>query len=45
MTAPAVSELEHRLLRPAEPGAFGNAELDGLPEPVRYRLTELELVV
>jgi hypothetical protein len=34
-----LSELEGRLLRAAEPEAFGDAELDGLPEPVRRHLT------
>ena len=40
MTAPALSELEQRLLRPAEPGTFGDAELDGLPGPVRRHLAQ-----
>jgi len=39
MSAPALSELEGRLLRAAEPGTFGGAELDGLPAPVRRHLT------
>jgi len=38
MSAPALSELEGRLLRAAEPGTFGGAELDGLPEPVQRHL-------
>jgi hypothetical protein len=38
MSAAAMSELERRLLRAPEPGAFGDAELDGLPEPVRRHL-------
>ena len=38
MSAPALSELEGRLLRHAEPDTFGDAELDGLPEPVRRHL-------
>ncbi|HEX8134757.1 MAG TPA: DUF6544 family protein [Actinomycetes bacterium] len=40
MRAQALSVLEGRLLRPAEPGAFGDAELDGLPEPVRRHLAQ-----
>jgi len=36
---PPVSELEDRLLRAAEPAAFSDAELEGLPEPVRRHLT------
>jgi len=39
MSAPALSELEGRLLQAAEPGTFGGAELDGLPAPVRRHLT------
>jgi hypothetical protein len=40
MTAPALSELEGRLLRASEPGTFSGAELDGLPEPVRRHLAQ-----
>jgi hypothetical protein len=40
MTAPPVSELEDRLLRPAEPAGFSSAELEGLPEPVRRHLAQ-----
>lgn len=40
MTAPALSELEDRLLRAAEPGTFSDAELEGLPEPVRRHLAQ-----
>ena len=32
--------LEDRLLRPAGPGRFDPAELDGLPAPVRRHLTQ-----
>jgi uncharacterized protein DUF6544 len=39
VSAQALSVLEGRLLRAAEPGAFGDAELDGLPEPARRHLT------
>jgi hypothetical protein len=35
-----MSELEGRLLRAAEPGAFGDAELDGLPELARRHLAQ-----
>jgi hypothetical protein len=35
-----LSELESRLLRAAEPGAFTAAELDGLPEPARRHLAQ-----
>jgi hypothetical protein len=38
MSAPRLSQLEGRLLEAAEPGAFSNAELDGLPEPARRHL-------
>ena len=34
----SVSDLEPRLLRPAEPATFSDAELDGLSEPVRRSL-------
>lgn len=40
MTAPPVLELEDHLLWPAEPAAFTDAELEGLPEPVRRHLTQ-----
>jgi hypothetical protein len=40
MRTPALSELEGRLLHAAAPGAFGDAELDGLPEPVRRHLAQ-----
>ena len=33
-------QVERRLLRPAEPGGFTSAELDGLPEPVRRHLAQ-----
>ena len=35
-----LSELEGRLLRPAEPGEFTAAELEGLPEPARRHLAQ-----
>jgi hypothetical protein len=38
VSAQALSVLEGRLLRPAGPEAFGDAELDGLPEPVQRHL-------
>jgi len=40
MSATVLSELEGRLLRAAEPGTFSDAELDGLPEPVRRHLAQ-----
>ena len=40
MTAPPVLELEDRLLQPPEPGRFSDAELEGLPGPVRRHLTQ-----
>jgi hypothetical protein len=40
MRAQALSELEGRLLRPAGPGAFGGAELEGLPAPARRHLAQ-----
>ena len=40
MSATVLSELEGRLLRAAEPGTFSDAELDGLPEPVRRDLAQ-----
>jgi hypothetical protein len=40
MTTAVPRELEARLLRPAGPGRFGPAELDGLPEPVRRHLIQ-----
>ena len=38
MGATTLADLEARLLRPAGPGRFDPAELDGLPEPVRRHL-------
>jgi hypothetical protein len=38
--ASAMAQVERRLLRPAEPGAFTSAELDGLPEPARRHLAQ-----
>jgi hypothetical protein len=40
MNRSAATDLEARLLRPAGPGRFGPAELDGLPEPVRRHLAQ-----
>jgi hypothetical protein len=40
MTAPPVLELQDRLLRAAEPAAFSDAELEGLPGPVRRHLIQ-----
>jgi hypothetical protein len=40
MDRAAATDLEARLLRPAGPGRFGPAELDGLPEPVRRHLAQ-----
>jgi hypothetical protein len=40
MKATAMSELEGRLLRAAEPGTFGDAEVDGLPAPARRHLAQ-----
>jgi hypothetical protein len=38
MRAATLAEVEQRLIRPAEPGMFTSAELDGLPEPDRRHL-------
>lgn len=38
MGTTTLADLEARLLRPAGPGRFDPAELDGLPEPVRRHL-------
>jgi hypothetical protein len=40
MRAQPLLELEHRLLRSAEPGAFTSAELEGLPKPARRHLAQ-----
>jgi hypothetical protein len=40
MSSTALSELEGRLLRAAEPGTFSETELEGLPEPVRRHLVQ-----
>jgi hypothetical protein len=37
---PSPADLEARLLRPAEPGRFDPAELEGLAEPVRHHLAQ-----
>lgn len=39
-TTPPLSELERRLLRTPEPGAFTDAELAALPEPARRHLAQ-----
>jgi hypothetical protein len=40
MRTPRLSELGARLLEPAEPGSYGAAELEGLPEPVQRHLAQ-----
>jgi hypothetical protein len=40
MRTPRLSEPEARLLQPPEPGRFGAAELEGLPEPVQRHLAQ-----
>jgi hypothetical protein len=40
MGTPPCAEPEARLLQPPEPGRFGAAELEGLPELVRRHLTQ-----
>jgi uncharacterized protein DUF6544 len=40
MDRAAATDLEARLLRPAGPGRFGPAELDGPSEPVRRHLAQ-----
>jgi hypothetical protein len=40
MSASSGPALEGRLLRPARPGSFTSAELDGLPEPARRHLAQ-----
>jgi Family of unknown function (DUF6544) len=40
MSTSLLARVEPRLLRPAEPGTFTMAELDGLPEPARCHLTQ-----
>jgi hypothetical protein len=40
LNASWLAQAERRLLRPAEPGGFTGAELDGLPEPARRHLAQ-----